>query len=342
MVIKKEHQNLLKIINVEKWQYLQDSLATVTGMAIITVDYKGVPITRHSSRQMFCSLVREDPELTRHCQKCDSRGGLEATRLNKPYIYLCHYNILDAAIPILVNNNYLGAIMVGQVLPTTEEGAEELEAICIPSNRKKLERQTEQYDEYYDALPKMSLTRVKMVVEMLFHLCNYIVAEAVEKNLVFGVIASGKKKTAELMPGVSTYPLESLESVKLRIDNAITDAHIHQHSEMEPVSNNSILQSAFFYIRENKSERCTLKKMAELCHVSPSYFSRLFTREMGENFSVYLARTKINWATQLLETTDKTVSQIGSDVGFSDAGHFIKTFKKYEGITPYRYRQYMK
>jgi len=84
MVIKKEHQNLLKIINVEKWQYLQDSLATVTGMAIITVDYKGVPITRHSSRQMFCSLVREDPELTRHCQKCDSRGGLEATRR---YVY---------------------------------------------------------------------------------------------------------------------------------------------------------------------------------------------------------------------------------------------------------------
>ncbi|MDO7203718.1 PocR ligand-binding domain-containing protein [Paraclostridium bifermentans] len=33
--------------------------------------------------------------------------------MNKPYIYLCHYNIVDVAIPIIVDEKYIGAIMTG-------------------------------------------------------------------------------------------------------------------------------------------------------------------------------------------------------------------------------------
>ncbi|WP_369294406.1 PocR ligand-binding domain-containing protein, partial [Escherichia coli] len=45
--------NLDKIIDLEKWHTLQDSLALVTKMAIITVDYKGIPVTKHSYCQPF-------------------------------------------------------------------------------------------------------------------------------------------------------------------------------------------------------------------------------------------------------------------------------------------------
>lgn len=77
-----DYLDLHKIINVDKWQSLQDALAKQTGMAIITVDYKGVPVTKHSGCHSFCQLLRDDPELSKNCQKCDSRGGIEATRLN--------------------------------------------------------------------------------------------------------------------------------------------------------------------------------------------------------------------------------------------------------------------
>ena len=104
-----------KILNIEKWQKLQDSLALITGLAIITVDYKGVPITRHSSRRDFCGHIRNNPSLFKLCQKCDSRGGLEAVRISSPYIYKCHCGIVDIAIPIIVDNQYIGAIMAGEV-----------------------------------------------------------------------------------------------------------------------------------------------------------------------------------------------------------------------------------
>ncbi|MDU4588241.1 PocR ligand-binding domain-containing protein, partial [Clostridium sp.] len=105
--------NLDKLIDLEKWEDLQETIASVTNVAIIIVDYKGNPVTKHSGCHRFCKEIRANPELVKYCQKCDSRGGLEAVRLNEPYIYLCHYNIIDIAIPIMIDGKYIGAIMAG-------------------------------------------------------------------------------------------------------------------------------------------------------------------------------------------------------------------------------------
>jgi len=71
--------SLEKILNLENWQQIQDSLSKATKLAIITVDYKGIPITTHSCCNSFCTKVRSDPDLRALCQKCDSRAGLEAS-----------------------------------------------------------------------------------------------------------------------------------------------------------------------------------------------------------------------------------------------------------------------
>ena len=71
---------LKNILDLEKWEKLQESLALSTRLAIILVDYKGRPVTKHSQVQPFCQLVRHSPELSKLCEKCDARGGLEAVR----------------------------------------------------------------------------------------------------------------------------------------------------------------------------------------------------------------------------------------------------------------------
>ena len=55
------------------------------------------------------------PHIPQTRQKCDSLAGLEAVRLNQPFIYLCHCGIVDVAVPITVGDQYLGAVMFGQV-----------------------------------------------------------------------------------------------------------------------------------------------------------------------------------------------------------------------------------
>lgn len=334
-----------KIFDLKKWEALQDSLASVTKLAILTVDYKGIPVTSHSRCQSFCQQVRKDSELQSYCQKCDSRGGLEAVRSNKPYIYLCHYNIIDIAVPIIIDDKYIGAVMAGQVRLSGDASDTDLEQILGATNRRIYNEKWDELKEYYDLLPVMSYEEVLTISNMLFRLCNYIVEEALNKNLLVEMFERASKtgETTELASVLPGYTLKNIENLKKEMTNAIADAYLNSNStDKANLCENPVLQPAFTYIFSHKSETVSLKAMADLCHISPSYFSRLFAKETGESFSSYVAQLKIKWAKQLLEVTDMPVSQISDELGFNDPGYFIKTFKKYEEITPALYRKYYK
>ena len=58
-------------------------------------------------------MIRENPGSRKRCYRCDALAVLEAVRLEKPYIYLCHCGIVDVAVPVMVGDKYLGAVMFG-------------------------------------------------------------------------------------------------------------------------------------------------------------------------------------------------------------------------------------
>lgn len=342
--MKNEYLWLDKILDLKKWQYLQDSLAQVTRLAIITVDYKGNPITSHSSCHPFCQAVRQDESLVKHCHKCDSRGGLEAARTNAPYIYLCYYNIVDIAIPIVVDDKYLGAVMVGQVKLQNPMDAYPLEKILPSSGDSFAMKKLHELRPLYDSIPLLSYTEIETTSLMLYRLCNYIVEEAMNKNIILEMYDKMFRIRQE--PGYTgnypDYPPDNLDSIKKELASAMTNAYIKSAPNDNPYYHNQILKPAFEYIYKNKGENVSQKDVASLCHISSSYFSRLFVKETGENFSVFLARLKIEWSKQLLEKTEISITQISDELGFSEPGYFIKTFRKYENITPGLYRKYFK
>jgi AraC-like DNA-binding protein len=181
-----------------------------------------------------------------------------------------------------------------------------------------------------------------MIVNMLFHLCNYIVEEAIEKNLALNIYSNVNALGASQFEGdFLRHGVEKLQNIKRKLDNAIVDAHVSQEKVGDGKTVSDALKPAIQYINTHKGERCPLSQMAELCHLSPSYFSRLFLREMGETYSSYLLRTRISWAKELLATTDNHINEIAVLVGFSDSGHFIRNFRKYEGTTPARFRKFL-
>lgn len=341
----KSRFDLERIIDLEKWHKLQDSLSLVTKMAMITVDYKGVPVTKHSHCQSFCQGVRQDSYLSQYCQKCDARGGLEAVRLNKPYIYLCHFNILDIAIPIIIDNQYIGAIMAGQIkLRDTDVPLLE-QIVSRPSNADTNGKFKALKDDYL-SLPVLSYEEVTTIADMLFHLCTYIVEEAIDKNAMIDMY---KKTLSQDMDhpsldtmSVSDRTYRNIQAIQQELSSALIETKVKKSASHVFFSSNPVLQPAFDYIYAHKNENFTLQAMASRCHISSSYFSRIFTKETGENFSVFVARLKIEWAKQLLETTDLSMNQLSDDLGFCDAGYFIKTFKKFENLTPSIYRNIYK
>ncbi len=273
--------------------------------------------------------------------ECDSRGGLEAVRLNAPYVYLCHFNIIDIAIPITVDDKYLGAVMAGQVKLSDPENGTDLEQIVSSPNKSAHLLKGNQLKVYYDDIPTMTYEEVVKISNMLFLLCNYIIEEALNKNLLVEMfeMAAGNDEALNLSTILPGYTIKNIETIKKEMTNAIADAYLKNSSSDMSICTNPIFKPAWDYIYNNKSENITLSHMAELCHISPSYFSRLFAKETGENFTTYLARLKVKWAKQLLEVTDMPVSQISDELGFNEPGYFIKIFKKFEEITPALYRK---
>jgi len=334
-----KYLDLKAILNVSEWQKLQDSLARATGYAIVTVDYKGIPITTPSSHHSFCTYLRSQPELEKLCHKCDSRGGLEAARINRPYIYLCHFDIVDIAIPILVNDKYIGALMAGQVRLPADGTSSNLEKILFSESKSVFNDPV--MKQKYEEIPIVSLERIRVATDFMYDLCQYIVNEAVNKNIFIDMYEHMDNQNFHVDASLQYESArKNINQSKNAISKAFISSFVKSPYESPTQLQNQTLRPAFEYIHENKSEYVTLKKMAKLCHISESYFSRLFFKEIGDGFSNYLARLKVNWSKILLEQTDLSITQISDELGFGSSGYYTKVFKKLEKISPTAYRKY--
>lgn len=99
------------------------------------------------------------------------------------------------------------------------------------------------------------------------------------------------------------------------------------------------LNAVLDYIHENYMQPVLAEKMAKMCNMSYSYFSRFFRHALGQTFSDYLLYVRLTEAEKLLITTSKSISQIALDTGFSTSSYFITQFKKHRHITPKQLKQ---
>lgn len=205
--------SLKNIIDVKDFQKIQEDISKATGVAILTTDYKGKPFTKHSCCTEFCKIIRSDKNFTHLCEKCDSMGGLEAARRGKPYIYKCHMGLVDFAIPIIVEDQYLGLLMGGQIL--VEEENSNLENI-VPIHHSIEEHKLK---SAYKNLTVMSLNKIQSIAEMLFHISNYIIGEALFKMSQEEIdekdkdVKRSKFKQIELERELEKSTLKSLECI---------------------------------------------------------------------------------------------------------------------------------
>ena len=99
---------------------------------------------------------------------------------------------------------------------------------------------------------------------------------------------------------------------------------------------------AMKYISENFTQPITLEAVAEQVHLTPSYFSKLFTEINGGGFVKYLTEKRVEQAKELLSSTDMSVTDIAFACGFGSFSSFSRSFGALCGVTPNEYRKYAK
>ena len=94
------------------------------------------------------------------------------------------------------------------------------------------------------------------------------------------------------------------------------------------------------YLDEHCSERISLDRIAKNMYLSPVYISKIFKEETGESPINYLIKIRLEKAKVMLEAPGPvSIKKIATSVGYDDAYHFSKLFKKYYSVSPLNYRK---
>lgn len=118
-------------------------------------------------------------------------------------------------------------------------------------------------------------------------------------------------------------------SMETDIDNAKVDLEL----------SDDIVCSIQEYIVANFTNNdMSLDMVAKHVYVHPSYISRIFSQQFNTPFRTYINGLRVNLASELLDTTDKSIGDICHEVGFSDHSYFNRVFKSIRGLTPSEYR----
>ncbi len=122
---------LTDLISVDALQQVQDGFSKYTGMAALTTDADGVPVTKGSGFTVFCTeLTRKSKIGYKKCEACDKNGALATLEKKHATVYSCHAGLIDYAAPIMVDDIFLGSFVGGQVR-THEVDEEEFRKTAI-------------------------------------------------------------------------------------------------------------------------------------------------------------------------------------------------------------------
>ncbi len=98
------------------------------------------------------------------------------------------------------------------------------------------------------------------------------------------------------------------------------------------------LAPVFDRIEADLARRWTRAGLARLAGLSPSRFAALFAGATGSSPLAYIAKRRLSRAQQLLIATESAVQDVAASVGFDDAYHFSRWFRKGSGMPPRAYR----
>ena len=104
-------------------------------------------------------------------------------------------------------------------------------------------------------------------------------------------------------------------------------------------SNAAISTKVLNFVEQHINEKIRVQDIAQALKVNRSYLSVQFKKETGMNINDFINKVKVEEAKRLMETSDRSITEIAALLSFSSQSYFQTVFKKFTGMTPKTYRE---
>lgn len=163
--------NVIELFGKDILEDIQEKISKATGLAFVTVDYKGDPITKLTSFTKFCSEVRKKTNAC-DCKASDAFGGIQAAVIQKNCMYFCPCGLLEIAIPIIVRGHYLGGFIGGQV--RCLDAPEDISKLENVLNNSKQYKEDVYMKDLFNEIPVYEYEKFVNVAELISLIINQL------------------------------------------------------------------------------------------------------------------------------------------------------------------------
>lgn len=131
-----------------------------------------------------------------------------------------------------------------------------------------------------------------------------------------------------------------MQMMLLVIREACKSPEQEDGAALESVNRKNVVEQMVNYFEDHYCEKISLEQMAENMYLSPFYLSKIFKSETGDTPIRHLINIRLEKARERLAGGDAgSIQEVAASVGYDDAYHFSKLFKKRYGISPSQARK---
>jgi AraC-like DNA-binding protein len=262
----------MSITDLQKLNTLLKDFYNLTGIKICIYDNSEEELCYYPEKlSAFCSLLRENKEMEKHCLQCDRNAFATCKRTHEQHLYTCHAGLLECVSPILFDGKIWGYIVLGQI--KTEKNS----IFSLPDNTFPKETY-EELKKRFDALPFIPLEKLHSAMHVLDACAGY---EYLKK------IVSLSNNRIDLL--LDAYINEQIAG-DLSVSALCSKFHL-SHNEIYSIFNEFFRSTPAEYVKIRRLQyACSLLKNSSLpinkiaiqCGIPDyNYFSKVFKKEIG-------------------------------------------------------------
>lgn len=159
---KKKEVSLLGIFGMENLKELLKTMAAATDFSFSVIDYRGKTLIKSRIQNDYCLAYMDKTEICGECQISAALAAAKAAIKCGPYIFCCPQGFVRIAVPVIVNDQYLGAVVGGRI--RCKEGLLDEEKAAIVSGYKR----DEEAERLFCSVPEVTQKKLLGMADLMF------------------------------------------------------------------------------------------------------------------------------------------------------------------------------